>query len=69
MAAYRSLPSLQEYVLVSQENPLIEIHRRTGDIGWEIVTLSPGDPVELKSLEFVSDVAAIYEESGIEMSF
>ena len=69
MQAYRTLPSLQEYVLVSQENPLIEIHRRTGDIGWEIVTLSPGDPVELNILEFVSDVAAIYEESGIEMTF
>ncbi len=67
MLAYRSLPSLQEYVLVSQENPLIEIHRRTGDIGWEIITLSPGDPVELKSLEFVSDFAAIYEESSIEL--
>lgn len=68
MLAYRSLPSLQEYVLVSQETPLIEIQRRSGDIGWEIVTLTPGDPVELKSVELVSDFAAIYEESGLALT-
>ncbi len=48
------MPSLEEYVLVAQDEAKIEIHRRRGDIGWEIVTLTPGDPVELKSLEFAS---------------
>lgn len=68
LQAYKSLPSLQEYMLVSQEEARIEIHRRNGDIGWEIVTLIPGDPVELKSLEFASDFAAIYEEAGLDLS-
>lgn len=65
LLAYRSLPSMLEYVLVSQEVARIEIHRRQGDIGWQIITLSPGDPVELNSVELVTDFAAIYEESGL----
>lgn len=65
LTAYRGIPSLQEYVLVAQDEARIEIHRRHGDIGWEIVTLTPGDPVELKSLEFASDFPAIYEETGL----
>lgn len=39
--------------------------RRQGDIGWQIITLSPGDPVELNSVEILTDFAAIYEESGL----
>lgn len=65
LLAYRSLPSLLEYMLVSQDEASIEIHRRQGDIGWQIITLSPGDPVELSSVEIITDFAAIYEESGL----
>ena len=66
LIAYRSLPSLLEYVLISQDEASIEIHRRQGDIGWQIITLTPGDPVELSSVEIVTDFAAVYEESGLE---
>lgn len=65
LLAYRSLPSLLEYMLVSQNEASIEIHRRQGDIGWQIITLTPGDPVELSSVEITTDFAAIYEESGL----
>ena len=65
LQAYRSLPTLLEYVLVSQDEALIEIHRRSGDIGWQLATLTAGDPVELKSVELLTDFAAIYEESGL----
>ena len=67
LQAYRSLPSLLEYVLVSQESAAIEIHRRQGDIGWQIITLSPGDPVELSSVELTTDFAAFYDESGVDL--
>lgn len=63
-AAYRSLPELREYVLIGQDAPCIEIYRRTGDIGWELVTLDAADPFELKSLEFVMPVAEVYTETG-----
>ena len=65
LLAYRSLPSLLEYVLVSQEEARIEIHRRRGDIGWQIITLTPGDPVEFASVELTTDFATVYEESGL----
>lgn len=65
LQAYRSLPSLLEYMLVSQDEALLEIHRRSGDIGWQIITLTPGDPVELQSVELTTDFPAIYEESGL----
>ncbi len=39
MAAYRSCPSVQEYVLVSQERMLIEVHRRRGD-EWQVEILT-----------------------------
>jgi Uma2 family endonuclease len=67
LIAYRGIPSLEEYVLVAQDEAKIEIHRRHGDIGWEIVTLTPGDPVELRSLEFASNFPAVYEETGLVM--
>jgi len=67
LIAYRSLPSLLEYVLVSQNEASIEIHRRQGDIGWQIITLTPGDPVELSSVELLTDFAALYEESGLNL--
>ncbi|MFT3813575.1 MAG: Uma2 family endonuclease [Acidovorax sp.] len=65
LQAYRSLPTLREYMLVSQDEALIEIHRRRGDIGWDIITLTPGDPVELDSVELQTQFAAVYEESGL----
>ncbi len=67
LLAYRSLPSMLEYVLISQDEALIEIHRRQGDIGWQIITLTPGDPVELGSVELSTDFSAVYEESGLEL--
>jgi len=67
LQAYRSLPSLLEYVLISQESAAIEIHRRQGDIGWQIITLSPGDPVEFSSVELTTDFAALYDESGVDL--
>lgn len=65
LLAYRGIPTLEEYVLIAQDEAKIEIHRRLGDIGWGIVTLTPGDLVELKSLDFVSDFPAVYEETGL----
>lgn len=63
--AYRTLPSLKEYLLVSQEQAQVEIYRRRGDIGWDIITYEPGDTVEIASLEIKLGMAEIYFESGI----
>lgn len=65
LRAYRTLPSLKEYLLVSQEQAQVEIYRRRGDIGWDIITYEPGDTVEIASLEIKLGMDEIYFESGI----
>ena len=65
LRAYLTLPSLKEYLLVSQEQAQVEIYRRRGDIGWDIITYEPGDTVEIASLEIKLGMAEIYFESGI----
>jgi Uma2 family endonuclease len=59
-AHYRRIPSLREYVLVSQAEPRIEVHRRTESGRWEILDARPGESIELTSLGIRLDVAAVY---------
>ena len=68
LRAYRTLPSLKEYLIVSQDQAQVEIYRRRGDIGWDIITYEPGDTVEISSLELKISMSDIYFESGIEMT-
>ena len=63
LRAYRTLPSLKEYALVSQDECKVELHRRRGDIGWDIITFEPGDTVEL-----ALPIAEVYFEAGVECS-
>jgi Uma2 family endonuclease len=59
-AHYRRIPSLREYVLVSQAEPRIEVHRRTETGRWELLEARPGETIELSSLGVRLDVSAIY---------
>ena len=68
LRAYRTLPSLKEYLLVSQDKAQVEIYRRRGDIGWDVITYESGDIVEIASLEFNIGMNDIYFESGIELA-
>ncbi len=60
-AHYRRIPSLQEYVLVAQDEPRIEVYRRTDDGGWVLHEARPGEKLELQSVGVMLDVAAVYE--------
>jgi Uma2 family endonuclease len=58
---YRRIPSLREIVLVSQREPLIEVHRRNERGNWELVTEArAGSQAELASIGAVLDVDVIY---------
>ncbi|WP_029010667.1 Uma2 family endonuclease [Azospirillum halopraeferens] len=57
-AAYRTIPSLREYVLIAQDEPRVEIHRRTAD-GWEHEAVSDGS-VTLTALDTAFAVDALY---------
>jgi len=59
-AHYCRIPSLREYVLVSQAEPRIEVHRRAESGRWELLEARPGETIEIASLGARLDVSAIY---------
>ncbi len=56
--AYRKLPSLEEYVLVAQDEQRVEVYRRSD--GWDAMVYGPEDIVRLESVGAEMAVAAIY---------
>lgn len=56
---YRRLPSLREYVLVSQERALVEVWRREGD-AWRPIDHGPGEGVRLDSIDVTVAVDELY---------
>ena len=58
-AHYRRIPSLMEYVLVSQHEPRIEVFRRT-DEGWILSEATAGESVKLRSIDGELSVDAVY---------
>jgi len=68
---YRSIESLLEYVIVSQDVPLIRIFRRRN--AWSVESFYADDTFELESVDLTLDVAHVYrrvrKEVGLEMPF
>jgi Uma2 family endonuclease len=60
-AHYRRVASLQEYVLVAQDEPRIEVYRRSDDGGWLLHEARKGEQLELRSIGVMLDVSAVYE--------
>lgn len=64
-AHYRRIPSLREYVLVAQREPLIEVYRKNERGNWELVVEARrGERVELTSCgaSIELDVDEIYRD-------
>ena len=58
--AYRQIDSLQEYVLIAQDNPRVEVYRRQDN--WGVLDIYEGDcEVRLKALDLALPMALIYE--------
>ncbi len=60
---YRRLPSLAEYVLVSQETRQVEVRRRVEN-GWLLLIFTEGDVV-LESLDLTISLDEIYDLEGV----
>lgn len=58
----RQLESLEEYVLVNQNQPAIDILRRSGDRTWELTPYTAGETLHLHSLNFDCAIASLYED-------
>jgi Uma2 family endonuclease len=62
---YRLLESLQEYILVSQDKPLVECFLRQSDGGWLLMHFAGMEAIaKLRSLEVELPLAEIY--AGVE---
>lgn len=59
---YQTLPSLQEYVLVSSRFQFVEVYRRQSDESWSYHTYRPDALVELQSLGIQLTFADIYRQ-------
>ncbi len=57
---YQQLETLQEYVLISQDKPQVECHRRTDTNTWETIIYQSEDRVFLSSLDLEFDIAKLY---------
>ena len=58
--AYQSLPSLQEYVLVAQDEPSIEIYRRT-NAGWQLSIHNRIDAsIQLRCIDLEIGLSRVY---------
>lgn len=61
-AHYRRLPSLREYVLVSQRAERIELFRRGEVGGWVLSEAGRGEVVRLESIDVVLSVDEAYHD-------
>ncbi len=62
---YRSLPSLQEYVLVSSSRMNVEIYRRGEGRLWLYTAYQPGEVIPLESIGFEVNMALLYEDVAL----
>jgi Uma2 family endonuclease len=61
LAYYRTLPSLQEYVLVDSEQISAERYRRGEGRMWLYYPYTAGDLITLDSIEFTCPIETLYE--------
>ena len=64
LEAYKTIPSLREYVIVSHRERRVTIHRRDGQT-WSMHTASSGSRIALETLHCELAVDAIYRGSAI----
>ena len=61
-AHYRRIPSLREYLLVSQEAKRLELFRRNDRGTWELVEAGPGESLSLASVGVELEVDEVYRD-------
>ncbi len=62
LLTYKKIETLQEYVLVSQDDMEVELYRKDKDDNWVKYILSKNDPVTLDSVKLELTMAEIYED-------
>lgn len=60
-AAYRRCATLDDYLLVSQYRPLVEVFSRAGDV-WVYRTCGPGEVIHLAGVDLDLPMDEVYED-------
>ncbi len=61
-ANYQQLPTLQEYVVISQKRQRVECFRRNADGLWILQSYNSGSEVYLESIDFRTRIEDLYED-------
>ncbi|HEY9606140.1 MAG TPA: Uma2 family endonuclease [Allocoleopsis sp.] len=61
-ADYRTLDTLQEYVLINQERISVECFRRNSEGRWVLYPYSKEEEIHLASVDFYCPIEALYED-------
>jgi Uma2 family endonuclease len=64
LIAYRSYPTLEDYILIDSRCKAVEVFHREGK-KWVLSTFGPGDAVEIPSLDLQIPIDEIYEKTRI----
>ncbi|QFY88712.1 Uma2 family endonuclease [Magnetovirga frankeli] len=64
LRSYRQLASLQEYVLIDQTRPWVELYRLT-DQGWLHQIIQEDEEIELHSIGLKLSAEALYQDTGL----
>jgi len=59
---YRECSTIQEYLLIDAQRPMIEVYRRERQDLWILRTFHPGDEIELVHLGVRFPFSAVYED-------
>ncbi len=62
MLAYRTLPSLREYLLIAQDKPQLELYRRADDGDWILAEHAQAGAVQLASVNASLALDVVYED-------
>ncbi len=65
LAAYKTLPSLYAYLLVSQQSRQVELYRRGEGKLWLYQDFGEGETVEIPALDLVFSVDDFYAGTGV----
>lgn len=60
-AHYRRIPTLRDFVLVSQKVQRLEVFQRSGEGAWIMTEANPGESIRLESLGCSIPVDAVYQ--------
>jgi Uma2 family endonuclease len=61
-ADYRSLSTIQEYLLIDEQRMNVDCYRCDGERPWVFSSYSEGDCLELASINFQCPISALYED-------